>query len=232
MKRLSQCKYNVHDIVNKLYRTIPLVPVGNLMLDIAQDIQSGLYNDCGDPNTNWQAWMDRAKQILSERNVINIMDNRDYINALPIDKPDCKYIRESRLKKINNKNKKIFLGGTCAESTWRDRLIKLLKIEYFNPVVDDWNEEAQKKEIYEREHDDFCLYTITPLMEGTYSIAEIIDDSNKQPKKTIFCLLKEDDGKSFSEGQWKSLEQVARMAKENGAQVFYNLEDVAKFVNN
>ncbi len=34
--------------------------------------------------------------------------------------------------------KKVFLGGTCNESTWRDRLIKLLKINYFNPVVKDW----------------------------------------------------------------------------------------------
>jgi hypothetical protein len=100
MKRLKKCAgYNLHDIVNKSYRTIPLVPTGSLTQDIAQDIQAGLYNDCGDPNTNWDAWMDRAKLILSERNVIDVMDNRTYINALPIDKPDCKYIREARLKK-------------------------------------------------------------------------------------------------------------------------------------
>ena len=34
---------------------------------------------------------------------------------------------------------KVFLGGTCNESKWRDDLIKLLKIDYFNPVVKDWN---------------------------------------------------------------------------------------------
>lgn len=102
MKRLSRCKYNVHDIVNKLYRTIPLVPVGTLMQDIAQDIQMGLYNDCGDPNTNWQAWMDKTKKMLSERNVIDVMDNRNHIYALPIDKPDCKYIREAKIKKLSD----------------------------------------------------------------------------------------------------------------------------------
>lgn len=32
-------------------------------------------------------------------------------------------------------NKRVFLGGTCNESTWRDELIKKLKIDYFNPVV-------------------------------------------------------------------------------------------------
>lgn len=37
---------------------------------------------------------------------------------------------------------KIFLGGTCNESTWRDRVIKKLKIDYFNPVVEDWTPEC------------------------------------------------------------------------------------------
>ena len=36
-----------------------------------------------------------------------------------------------------------------------------------------WNEEAQKNEIFEREHDDYVLYTITPRMEGVYSIADV-----------------------------------------------------------
>lgn len=43
--------------------------------------------------------------------------------------------------------KKVFLGGTTNNTNWRDDLIKKLKIEYFNPVVDDWNEEAQEREI-------------------------------------------------------------------------------------
>ena len=33
---------------------------------------------------------------------------------------------------------KVFLGGTCAETTWREELIDLIQIDYFNPVVDDW----------------------------------------------------------------------------------------------
>jgi hypothetical protein len=32
---------------------------------------------------------------------------------------------------------KVFLGGTCAETTWRDDLIPKLQIDYFNPVVED-----------------------------------------------------------------------------------------------
>ena len=39
--------------------------------------------------------------------------------------------------------KKVFLGGTTNDSNWRDLLIKKIKIDYFNPVVKDWNESAR-----------------------------------------------------------------------------------------
>ena len=61
---------------------------------------------------------------------------------------------------------KVFLGGTCNESTWRDRLIPMLEMDFFNPVVDDWDEDAQGRERFEREHCDYCLYVITPKMTG------------------------------------------------------------------
>lgn len=137
-----------------------------------------------------------------------------------------------RLFKKGENMKRIFLGGTCSQGTkWRDELIKLLDIDYFNPVVNDWNEEAQKNEIYEREHDDYCLYTITPKMAGVYSIAEVIDDSNKRPEKTIFCILEKDGETTFTKGQLKSLVQVGEMVKRNGGQFFMKLSDVAEFVN-
>ncbi|GAI10708.1 unnamed protein product [marine sediment metagenome] len=63
---------------------------------------------------------------------------------------------------------KVFLGGTCNESTWRDRLISLLKIDYFNPVVEDWTEECMAEEIRQRESCDYVLYVLTPLMTGSY----------------------------------------------------------------
>lgn len=53
--------------------------------------------------------------------------------------------------------KKVFLGGTTNNSDWRDTLIKKLKIEYFNPVVKDWNEDAQKEEIKQRKECDYVL---------------------------------------------------------------------------
>lgn len=126
---------------------------------------------------------------------------------------------------------KVFLGGTCNESTWRNRIIPMLKIDYFDPVVDDWTEECMEIEKQEKRTCDFCLYTITPKMIGVYSIAEVVDDSNKRPGKTILILLKEDGKEKFTKGQWKSLNAVATMVKNNSGFVFDNLKEAAKAMN-
>ncbi|WP_124067523.1 nucleoside 2-deoxyribosyltransferase domain-containing protein [Clostridium sp. E02] len=128
-------------------------------------------------------------------------------------------------------NKKVFLGGTCNESQWREGLIPMLLIEYFNPVVPDWTPECMEEEIKQREVCDYCLYTITPRMMGVYSIAEVVDDSNKRPQNTVLCVLKKDGELTFSKWQMKSLGQVARMVKSNGGQCFDNLNDVAGYLN-
>lgn len=134
---------------------------------------------------------------------------------------------------------KVFLGGTCNESTWRDELIPLLKIDYFNPVVDDWTEECYQEELRQREICDYCLYVITPRMIGVYSIAEVVDDSNKRPEKTIFCLLTvdykyneaDDNLIFFTNAQLKSLDKVGLMVAKNGGKYFESLEEVAEFLN-
>ena len=126
---------------------------------------------------------------------------------------------------------KVFLGGTCNGSTWRDTLIPMLKIDYFNPVVDDWNDDAQAREIEEREKCDYCLYVFTPRMTGTYAIAEVIDDSHRHPEKTLMVPMREDDDVGFKDGSWKSLMMVARMVAQNGGRVFDNLEQVANWLN-
>lgn len=128
-------------------------------------------------------------------------------------------------------DKKVFLGGTCNESTWRDKLIPMLKIDYFNPVVDDWTEECYLEELRQREICDYCLYVITPLMTGVYSIAEVVDDSNKRPNKTLFCALEEDAGLQFDKGQMKSLERTGLMVQKNGGKYFKSLEEVSEYLN-
>jgi len=133
---------------------------------------------------------------------------------------------------------KVYLGGTCNNSKWREDLIKMLKIDYFNPVVPDWTAECMEEEIKQRGLCDYCLYVITPNMTGVYSIAEVIDDSNKRPEKTIFCVLKKDSKeydeeatKGFSEEQIRSLGNVGKIVKKNGGIFFMSLEDVANYLN-
>jgi len=108
--------------------------------------------------------------------------------------------------------KKVFLGGTCNNSDWRDKLIPQLQIDYFNPVVEDWTEECYQEELKQREVCSSCLYVITADMKGTYSIAEVVDDSNKRPEKTIFAYLPE----GFNKSQIMSLEKVGQMVYDNG----------------
>jgi hypothetical protein len=127
--------------------------------------------------------------------------------------------------------KKVFLGGTCNNSLWRNEVIKDLTISFYNPMQEEWTPAMMEEELKQRAESDFCLYVLTPKMEGFFSVAEIIDDSNKRPKKTIFCFLDEDDGKTFSAVQVKSLTQVAKMVKDNGAMYFEKLSDVVNYLN-
>ncbi len=130
---------------------------------------------------------------------------------------------------------RVFFGGTCGNSTWREELILKLdlnKVFPFNPIVSDWNESAQQNEIIHRENDDLCLYVITPEMEGYYSIAEVVDDSNKRPNKTIFCVLEEANGKRFNKKEIKSFMMIKKMIISNGAMVCSNLDEIADYLNN
>jgi hypothetical protein len=127
---------------------------------------------------------------------------------------------------------KVFLGGTCNGSKWRDEFIRHLTIDYFNPVVDDWNEKAQKRELEERENCDFCLYVITPKLTGFYAIAEAIDDSNKRSHKTIFCYITKDEEEAFSNVQIKSLDAIGELITSNGAKYFKTLQQVLEYLNN
>jgi hypothetical protein len=128
--------------------------------------------------------------------------------------------------------KKVFLGGTCSTSTWRDELIPKLEIDYFNPVVDDWNSESRANEIRERQECDIVLYVLTPQMTGVYAIAEAVDDSNKRPEKTIFCYLQRHREEAFTRGQSASLEAVKNLIQANGATVLVSLTSVAWHINN
>ncbi len=126
---------------------------------------------------------------------------------------------------------KVFLGGTVAGSKWRDYMMPKLEIEYFNPVVDVWTEDAQREEIFEREHCEFCLYVISPKLIGWYSLAEVIDDSYKKSDKTIYCFLPTDEDAKFTEEQIKELQELGKIAQSNGAIWKNSLNEVIDFLN-
>lgn len=133
-----------------------------------------------------------------------------------------------------NKKITVFLGGTCSESTWRDELMTMLdsaKVDAFNPVVDDWNEEAQAREDFHKANDDFCLYVLTPEMTGIYSIFEVACDGCKRPDRTIFCVLPERDGKTFEVFLQKNFTKIKKDLRKEGVTVCESLEEVATFLN-
>lgn len=125
----------------------------------------------------------------------------------------------------------VFLGGTCNESTWRSYLKSLLTVDYFDPVVPDWTEAAQQRELHERATAAAVLYTITPRMTGVYSIAEVVDDSNKRPASTVLCLLRTDGDLVFDDRQWRSLGAVAALVERNGGRVVSSLDEAAQVLN-
>ena len=116
---------------------------------------------------------------------------------------------------------KIFLGGTCNNSTWRKQIEDNVQVQMFNPVVEDWNEECQAIEMDEKAHKcDIHLYVITSQMTGVFSIAEVIDSVHTPGKCTILHVLP--DG--FTEGQLKSLQAVVDLVKLRGGIAYIDEE--------
>lgn len=138
------------------------------------------------------------------------------------------------------KTPEVFLGGTVNNSSWRDELIPKLEVDFFNPVVKEWNEEARLLEIKKREDCDYNLYVITPLLMGYYSLAEVVDDSYKKPGHTIYCFLTQDEKASpegpekldFNANQIRSLRNIGRIVDDNGGIWCKTIEEVITFLNN
>jgi len=121
---------------------------------------------------------------------------------------------------------RIFLGGTCNESDWRNKLIPQLKKEYFNPVVDDWTEDCIAVENVEKYNKcDILLFVITKEMTGVYSIAEMVESCFLEDKMTVYNIIP--DG--FDEGQLRSLKAVGKIMDRNGALGFIG-NDIQRLV--
>lgn len=120
------------------------------------------------------------------------------------------------------KQKKIYLGGVSLP-IWRDRITNLLVIDYSDDIgLDDF---------------DYYLYVIMPTDNIEYTIAELIDSSNKRPEKTLFVWYKHTDLFNlkntlyFNTKSMRAIEKVKALACKNGAKYFDTVESVAYNVN-
>lgn len=120
----------------------------------------------------------------------------------------------------------IFLGGTTDSKykDWRKEYIIKLKTEYelFNPVVDEWNEEAKEREDIVKETADILLFYICG--NSLYSIAELVDCSNKCPERTVVVFDKEEMLKDNTI-HWKNVIAIMELVTLNKAIVFENKKD-------
>lgn len=139
---------------------------------------------------------------------------------------------------IHNKINKVFLGGTVSGVDplygWRGKLVAMLKILFFNPVLRKYDKEAKAREPLEKASCNLELYVITPDIRGFFSIFEVTKHAILNPKNTIFCILEEtfENDKIFTKPQIQSLKRIASELKQMGVPCFYNLEDVANYLNN
>lgn len=142
---------------------------------------------------------------------------------------------------------RVFLGGTCNGTDWRNKLEHYLEwygISYFDPVVDDWTDECVLIENDEKYNKcNIHLYVITSEMTGVYSIAEIIDSAwivkngDSVPERLVVVI----STGGFSKGQIRSLINVANMAKSIGGSkvsvlivddIDDNIDTLSNIINN
>lgn len=129
------------------------------------------------------------------------------------------------------KEAKVFLGGTCNGSQWRRYAEENLIMPYFNPVVEEWDDTAMEREEHEKNTSLYHLYVLTPLMEGCFSVAELINDCNTPGVFTYFSYLEEDKGVAFSRHQLKAMKAIADMVQKIGGYYYPSLHETVQALN-
>lgn len=134
----------------------------------------------------------------------------------------------------------LFLGGTCANNKWRKPFIdKLVEAgvdaaDVFDPVVDDWNEDAQRKEELAKAHANLMLfYLASPKQEGnplsSYSMVEATMSLYDRPLTTVVIF-----DNSGIEGQYlKAFKQTKNVlsARFPKANIFDNLDEAVTWLS-
>ncbi|WDS62028.1 hypothetical protein [Pseudomonas phage D6] len=124
----------------------------------------------------------------------------------------------------------VFLGGTCAGPDYREQLIPLLTVPYFNPVVKDWKPEDAAKEDIAKQSASINVFVITPAAVGMYSIAELTELAI-QSEKPLFVMFMEVEGYTWNEHQQKSNDQIKKLLSRYKAFIFEDLAKMANVIN-
>jgi hypothetical protein len=141
----------------------------------------------------------------------------------------------------------VFLGGTAgnpadpAYNRWReDRVIPVLCAVgipadcLFNPVVTDWNSEAQRREDeIKSDPNTFMLYVITnPRTSGSevsaYSLVELVIALYDEPKRTVVAF----DTSELSPNTAKALTKAISDLRKRfpSAPIFDSIEDATSWL--
>lgn len=120
-------------------------------------------------------------------------------------------------------NIKVFLGGTTPSKDplygFRGVLVPILEkydIDYYNPVVQSWNQECIKEEDRQKEEEcDVHLYCITHEQTGVYAIAEALDSAWRQDKRCLFILIEE----CFDKSRLKSMHATCELIALRGGEI-------------
>lgn len=164
--------------------------------------------------------IDKIK-IVDNKVIIYSEKDKEYINLSLID--------PKNILLVNNKKAKgntIFLGGTCSGTNWRNYL-KSKKYNFYNPLEKNWNEKTFLEEVSQRKTAVYNLYVFTKDIKGYYSIASLIDDTNKCPDKTLLFIDKTD----MSEQMKINFKYIEKLALSNGVTIFNSYDEINVFLN-
>lgn len=130
----------------------------------------------------------------------------------------------------------VFLGGTTNKTSWRDKLIPMLTVGYFNPIVPDWTPEDTQREHQAKATAPVSLYVVTPKQHGLYVGVEIgaasVSMLSQPNRKLVIVFLNDDDGVTFSEHQLASNVAIIDLLRSNPyIEFFSTLEETADFLN-
>lgn len=116
--------------------------------------------------------------------------------------------------------KLVFLGGTAANNEWRINFIEELVNRnvprecLFNPVVKDWNEEAQRREELAKNNASYLVFYIAdPKQDGNplsaYSMVEATMSLYDKPERSVIIF----DTEGMSDHPLKAMNQTLKVLR-------------------